>query len=499
MNKNILANYLGRFWSFFSGFLFTPLYIYYLGIEQFSIISFALVITGLMSILDAGLSSTLSREFALKNTSQSIKVRTFSTFEILYFAISLLIVLLIFFLSHQIANNWLNLDKIDPIKVSYYLKIMGIGIAFELLSNFYSGGLMGLEQQVKANYYKIGWGIARNALVVIPLIYCPSLELFFIWQTIMTITYAFLIRSSLIIQLNAKISLFRKPIIDKEILKRTWKFAGGILLIALVASLNTQMDKLAISKILPIKILGYYILAVSLSQSIVSLVTPISIAILPRFTALFSEKKIDEASQLYKKYSLFVSIIVLSFGCNIIVFSKDLIWIWTGNIDLANSAYQFVPYLTIGTVMLSLQYLPYCVAIANGYTKINNYLGIVSLIITLPGYWIMTKYFGAIGAALTYGIVQTLITPFYIYFVSNRFLSKETIPYQALRNFIIPLLIALVIAYLFAQFDFFNENRIIKFIWIGLSTVISFILCSLFLFKKSFIDLLFNKLKIFYN
>ncbi len=493
LNQNIIANYVGRFWSFFSGFLFTPLYIYYLGFERFSIISFALVINSLMSVLDAGISSTLSREFALKDTSHSVKVRIFSTFEILYFAISLLIVVSIYFLSHQIAFIWLNLDKIDPVKVSYYLKIMGIGIAFEFLSNFYCGGLMGLEQQVKANYYKIGWGISRNAFVVIPLIYYPFLDFFFIWQAIVSIIYAFLIRRALIIQLNAKIAIFRKPIIDKEILMRTWKFAGGIMLIGIVASFNTQMDKLAISKILPIKILGYYVLAFTLSQSIVSLVTPISIAILPRFTALFSEKKIDEASNLFNKYSLLVSIFVLSFGCNIIVFSKDLIWIWTGNIVLANNAYQYIPYLTIGSIMLSLQYLPYSISIANGYTKINNYIGIFSLILTLPGYWIMTKYYGADGAAIIYAIVQILITPIYIYFVCNRFLSKRINYYQALRNFIFPLFIALFIAYLFDQFYFFEENRINKFIWIGLSTVMSLIFCSLYLFRKIFTGLLFNK------
>jgi O-antigen/teichoic acid export membrane protein len=485
LKKNIAANYLGRFWSFFSAFLFTPLYIHYLGIEGFAIISLALVISGLMSILDAGLSATLSRELALKNTSHSVKVNTFSTFEILYFTICSLVILIVFIFSHQIANDWLNLDKIDPLKVSNYLKIMGIGIAFELLSNFYSGGLMGLEQQVKANFYKIGWGIARNALVVIPLIYSPSLELFFIWQTVTTITYTLLIRRSLINELNTKIPLFRKPTIDKEILKATWKFAGGILLISIVASVNTQMDKLVISKFLPINILGYYMLAASISLVIVSLVTPVSAAMLPRFTALFSERRIREVSLLFSKIFLIVSIVILSFGVNIIFFSKELIWIWTGNINLANSAYQFVPYLTLGTIMLSFQILLYSISLANGYTKINNYLGIVSLIVTVPGYWMMTKNFGAIGAAMTWGFTQALITPFYIYFINKRFFPNPITVHQIFRNFIIPLSIALIVAYLFAQFDYFRGSRLLELFWIGLSTVSSLIVCGLFLFKKS--------------
>ena len=69
MIKNIIANFIGKFWSILSGFLFIPLYINYLGFESYSIISFGLVISGLMAIMDAGLTATLSRELARKDNS----------------------------------------------------------------------------------------------------------------------------------------------------------------------------------------------------------------------------------------------------------------------------------------------------------------------------------------------------------------------------------------------------------------------------------------------
>lgn len=496
LKKNILANFIGRFWGFISAFLFTPIYIHYLGIEGYSIISFALVIVGVMSILDAGLSMTLTREFALKNNSQKDKTNTLATFEIFYFAISLLVIIIIFTFSNQIANNWLNLDLIDPLKVSYYLKLIGVGIAFQLLGNFYMGGLMGLEKQVKGNLYRVGWGIARNALVVIPLMYRPSLELFFIWQTTTTIIYTFLLRRSLLNELNARLSIIRSFSIDEKILKRTWKFAGGIFLISLVASVNTQMDKISISKILPISVLGLYTLAISLSQVIVSLITPISTAIVPRFTSLFSENKRQEASLLYHKISTFISIIALSFGLNIIFFAKDLLWIWTGDLSLANSSYQFVPILTIGSIMLSFQILPYSIAMANGYTKLNNYLGIASLAITLPGYWLMTTYFGAIGAALTWGGVQTLITPFYNYLINKKFLPDITIKNQLFHYFFKPAIVAILITYLFSQFTYFSNSRIGEFLWIGISTLTTIIVSVFFLIDKNEYSKVLTKLKI---
>ena len=81
MIKNIFANFLGRFWSISSNFLFIPLYIHYLGFESYSVISFTLVIVALMAVLDAGLKATLSREFARIDNSSEEKSRIYKVLK----------------------------------------------------------------------------------------------------------------------------------------------------------------------------------------------------------------------------------------------------------------------------------------------------------------------------------------------------------------------------------------------------------------------------------
>ena len=65
MKKNIIANVIGKFWSILSGFLFIPLYIKFLGFESYSIISFTLIIAGIMAVFDAGL-PILNKIFRMK-------------------------------------------------------------------------------------------------------------------------------------------------------------------------------------------------------------------------------------------------------------------------------------------------------------------------------------------------------------------------------------------------------------------------------------------------
>ena len=68
MTKNIIANFIGKIFASLSIF-FIPLYISCLGFESYSIISFTIIISSLLIILDSGLTSTLSREFSRKDIS----------------------------------------------------------------------------------------------------------------------------------------------------------------------------------------------------------------------------------------------------------------------------------------------------------------------------------------------------------------------------------------------------------------------------------------------
>ncbi len=482
MKKNIIANFIGKFWSVLSNFLFIPLYIHYLGFESYSIISFTLVISGLMAILDGGLTATLSREFARMDTSLSDKIRIFKTAESSYFIIIGLCITTIYILSDAIAYKWLNLNNFSPKRISFFIKIISFGVGFQMLFRFYIGGLLGLEKQVKANVFRISWGIVRNGLVVIVIIFVPKLEIFFLWQTFSTVFFSILLKFILSKSLTGFYIANLVPKIEMKVFKNIWRFAGGMLLISLVASLNSQMDKLTISKLLTVETLGYYTLAASLSLATLSIIGPISVALLPRFTALYSKRASIEASQLFSKINLFVGVITFTIMANMLFFAEELIWIWTGNKELAVQASLYLPIMSLSYAMLSLQIFPFNIAIANGYTKLNNQLGIISLIITLPGYWFTTKYFGGIGAAIVFCVVQFSITVIYIYFIKKKFLKEISLKTLYINQMLFPFIVSLTIVYVISLFSInMIDDRIEALLWIGLSTAITFFISLLVL------------------
>lgn len=485
MKKNIIANFIGRFWSTFSNFLFIPLYIRYLGFESFSIISFTLVIAGLMTILDSGLTATLSREFARSDNSQNEKIRVFQTLESTYFIIFGIVICAIFFSSGYIAHSWLNLKEYNSDRVALFLKIISFDIGFQMILGFYLGGLIGLEKQVKANFIQIGWGLCRNGIVVLVILFYPKLETFFIWQAISTIAFAIIMRIYLIKAFGSNSFSLQKLKIEKTVFNNIWRFAGGMVLISLVAAINTQIDKLMISKLLSIESLGYYTLAVSLSMGLIAVARPFSTALLPRFTALYSTGKKVEASQLFITSNSFVSILIFSLMVSLILFPKQIIWAWTGNMELAINASAFLPIISISYTTISLSIIPYNIAIANGYTRLNNLLGISSLIVTVPGYWFATHFYGAIGTAWVFCIVQLLITSIYIFFINKKFLTRIPMYLLYIKGIIIPVFIALLVTYFFSLFISAVENsRILSICYIAISSICTLAVLILFTFPN---------------
>jgi O-antigen/teichoic acid export membrane protein len=137
------------------------------------------------------------------------------------------------------------------------------------------------------------------------------------------------------------------------------------------------------------------------------------------------------------------------------------------------------------------------VAIANGFTKYNNILGIASLFVTLPGYWILTKTYGAIGAAITFSSVQITITIIYILLINRKFIKLSNRNLY-LKTFIIPIAISISATFLFNKFVSVEQTRLLTLLKIGLTVLITLLINFIVLLplkdiKSEYLKILSNK------
>lgn len=457
IKKSIVANLIGKVWSAVIAILLVPQYVKYLGIESYGLIGFYATLIGSMTVLDLGLSVTLNRELArYKSENRPVKdIRDLAfSLERIYWLIGVIICLSIISLSGFIANHWVRVETLPLPLVKKSVMLMGAVIAFQWPISLYSGGLTGLEKQVLNNVITVVMTTLRAAGVILILKYfSPTIHAFFLWQALISLLFVITIRWSLWAKLPA---YSEKPVFSKIQLQMVWRFAAGMAGISFITFFISQIDKIVLSKILPLSQFGYYTLAFTAATSVSLIIGPVSLTFFPRFTSLVASNSNDELKRLYHQACRLMSTLIFPVCFVLLFFTKDIMNIWTRNIVTTENTYRMVQLLITGSIFNSLMVMPYNLLIANGWTKFTLYQNTIAAIVLVPLLFLWTNLYGAIGATFVWIIVNAGYV-----FISQPIMHRKVLKGELLRWYIydtflpmLPSLITIVIMKFAVQFFF---------------------------------------------
>jgi hypothetical protein len=167
------------------------LYIRFMGIEAYGLVGFFATLQALFSLLDLGLSATMNREMA-RYSVQPDKAQEardlVRTLEVGYWAMGIVIGIVVLVLSPFIAHDWVKAEKLAPAALQQAVVMMGLAIAFQWPTGFYAGGLMGLQRQVLLNVINTGVATLRGAGAILILwLLSPTIQAFFGWQVLTSV------------------------------------------------------------------------------------------------------------------------------------------------------------------------------------------------------------------------------------------------------------------------------------------------------------------------
>lgn len=435
----------GRAWGFISVFLFVPLYLKFLGVESYGLVGFYSTLLGVLAFADMGFSATINREMARLSVQKdpANEMRDLlRTYELTYLCISLALAILIYVAAPLIATRWLRFEELHPTEVTAAIRVMGIAIAFQLPSSLYIGGLMGLQRQVRANSLQIFWGVYRGCGTVVVLwLVSPTIFYFAWWQLIANGVYCFLARRSLWRALTY--SAINLPAQFRwQVYSKTGRYASGMAGMAIVSILLTQIDKLAVSKMLPLEMLGYYSLAGSLAIIPLILASPIASAVFPRLVELVALGEREQLSKLYHRTCEMVAIAIIPASLIITLFTNDFIRLWTGSAAVADQTWLVASLLLSGYLLQAITLVPYYLALAHGSIKLNLQIGITSVFLITPLLIYLIMKYGVVGAGLSWVIMNICTFPPYMYFLHRKFLPGGLIRWS-MQSLCIPLLVTL--------------------------------------------------------
>ena len=400
---NILSNIVARLWAVGIGIILLPIYANIIGMESYGLVGFYSTLMGSLTILDLGLSSTLTREMArskaLNASSESICNLVYSL-EIIYWGVGLLIGTGVFFLAPTIATFWIKAEHLSVAQITNSIMLMGGIIAFQWPQSIYTGGLMGLQKQVPYNIATVVLSTFKSAGVIVVLkLVSPTIETFFIWQIFVSFLSAFILRYLLWKYVPQSEN---KVVFSKVELTKIWRFAAGMTGIGLATFCLSQIDKVVLSKVLPLKEYGYYMLAWTVGTSILIVVSILGNTLLPKMTEIVARGNKQEIKVNYHRFNRLMASAVVPVGVLLCLFSKEIISIWTHNVETTNAIWLAASILTAGSVCNAFMHIPYYLMLANGLTRFTIYQNIIASIILTPLLFWWTSKWGLTGASLVW-------------------------------------------------------------------------------------------------
>jgi O-antigen/teichoic acid export membrane protein len=426
VRKNIISNIIGKGLSAGLSFIFVPFYLKYLGAEAYGLIGFYIFLQSIFMVADMGLSGAFSRETARLTALQEMKQQLCDlcrTFELVFTCIGFFAAVIIIVLAHPIAEYWIKPTTLTVETVANTICLIGVMAGLQFPFFIYQGGMQGLQRQTSLNILLVGVGLLRGlgALWILAFI-TPTIEAYFLWQ--ITVSLIQVVIGYIVIWRSMPSSAL-PACFNLRLIVPLWRFAAGMACITLSGILLTQVDKLILSKMLTLENFGYYTLATVIGGVPGIISFSVFNGVYPRFTQLVTLNNLDELKHLYHLSCQILTVLLVPVGLMIAFFSKEIIFLWTGNLTTALNTYQLVSVMVCGSVLMGIMMIPYALQLSFAWTRIGLQFNLIALFILIPMMFWLVSVYGAIGACYAWvGIYLAQIFTI-IPFMHRRILQRE--------------------------------------------------------------------------
>lgn len=407
VKRNIVANFIGSGIASGLSLALVPVYIHYLTIEAYALVGLFGVIQVWLTLLDLGMTPTLNREMA-RFTAGAIPATAIKdllrTLEIVVFGLALAIAIVLTTASGFLANHWLRVEHLPVTAVARGLSLIGVVVGLRFCEGIYRSAIIGLQQQVWLNGAGVALAVLRGLGAVAVLTVTPTIEAFFVWQAFVSVVTLAVLGSKLHFALPKTAAQSRFSV---SALRDIRGFAGGMMGMTLLAVLLTQVDKLLLSRLLPLAQFGYYMLGSAVSAAVYLAIGPVTQAIYPNFVRLYVAEDWPRLATAYHQASQIVTVLLAPTTLMLVVFPRAILFAWSGDAVLADHSAPILAMLATGTFLNALMQVPHQLQLASGWTSLAVKMNVVAVIVLVPALLFAVPLYGAVAAAGIWALLNT--------------------------------------------------------------------------------------------
>lgn len=426
MKVHVVLNFLANLGAALFGIFITPFVLRRWGPEAYGLLATGLLMQTLFGLLEIGFSYGMVKMLAeanTKNDRQHGARIVFSSVEKCYLIISLGLVTVFYFIFDSKLGGQLFEGAAQVSGGLTTLQLFGPMIACQTLVMLYRNALLGLGAQGAASvslfgttllrllgawivFNNPGGGIDRYCLVLVGSL---GLEAFFMW---------------LLLHQTWLGDRLRLPFRWGNI-KVVLGFSLGLSMVAVSQAMLTQLDRLLLTQLLPLRDFGYFSLALTIANGLVLFHSPISNAAYPVLVRIFSTVGIGQEFLLsVHHFSRWVSVLTTGVFLFVFVFSDQLVQIWLSpNFDY-HALTLVIRFMMVGIYLNALVQIPLFTQFCQGVTRFAIGYNIFLMFLVIPlTLWAVPEY-GLIAVGWIWVLSNACLLAYHVWLIHNRFLPN---------------------------------------------------------------------------
>lgn len=400
LSRNILYNLVGQGLLLVLGFVATGVTYRQLGDEALGLIYAGYMLnTVLVGALVAGLSRTVVREIAhnLKHNAPYVDA-LIRTANLLFWTAYALLVLFAWLLIPWVVEHWLNIHTMDITLAIRSMRMMMAGSLLGIVTPFYSAIAYGNENTGISNIADVTTAVLRQigTLIVISL----GADLF---MTSVWIAFSFFVALP-IYWVGLQRFVASKVLFSfgwsRQVLRESAGFASGMLLVSMTNVIQGQLDKIVISRLLPVGVFGYYTFAANTAERAGAVRAAIGMAAMPSFSSQAAIGDLNALRAQYIKVQDLMSIAAVPvYG--LVAFAFPFLLKLVFSAEIATHLGPTSALLVFATLLSSVISGAYNLAIARGQSRLIARSSIAALAISMPVSIGLIWRFGLTGAGFS--------------------------------------------------------------------------------------------------
>jgi O-antigen/teichoic acid export membrane protein len=443
IRANIAANMAGQAWAITLALFCTPFYIKLLGVEAYGLIAFFLAVQMLLQLLDLGVGATVNREMARSVGMATGELGPFvKTVESWYRILGIGCAVVLFFALPRLTLWWLQPGTVQQPEILGAARVFALLIGLQWATAFYGNALAGLQKQVAVNTIQIPMSALGSIGGLVFIWLGPRSVVWLLgWQAGTACLNWLVMRSYFWSQSGLRRIDTRS---DFSILRRHLRFSLGMSVISATGLVITHLDKVVLSRLLPLESFAHYSIAAMMSRGLYAVITPVFSAYLPRLSLLVAREDSAAIRVCYHTATQVMAVLVLPLAAVLVLFPVEILTLWLRDPLLAHEVGPLVTLLALGTCLNALMNVPFALQLAHGNTTIGLSINLGLVVVLVPSLVVITLQFGAPGGAAAWAVANALYLLLGLP-ITHRVLLGDGVATWAAKDILPPLTGALVV------------------------------------------------------